>query len=97
MSVGALRVRLRFPENESLKGKRRMLKSITAQVRNKFNVSIAEVEDQDLWQLATLGIVCVSSERRHANEILSKVMDFITAIRGDTEILDYEIELLNAL
>lgn len=97
MSVGALRVRLRFPENESLKGKRRMLKSITAQVRNKFNVSIAEVEDQDLWQLATLGVVCVSSERRHANEILSKVMDFITAIRGDTEILDYEIELLNAL
>jgi len=74
-----------------------MLKSITAQVRNKFNVSIAEVEDQDLWQLATLGIVCVSSERRHANEILSKVMDFITAIRGDAEILDYEIELLNAL
>lgn len=97
MSIGALRVRLRFPENESLKGKRRMLKSITAQVRNKFNVSIAEVEDQDLWQLATLGIVCVSSERRHANEILSKVMDFITAIRGDAEILDYEIEFLNAL
>ena len=97
MSIGALRVRLRFPENESLKGKRRMLKSITAQVRNKFNVSIAEVEDQDLWQLATLGVVCVSSERRHANEILSKVMDFITAIRGDTEILDYEIEFLNAL
>lgn len=96
MSIGALRVRLRFPENESLKGKRRMLKSITAQVRNKFNVSIAEVEDQDLWQLATLGIVCVSSDRRYTNEILSKVMELITRIRGDAEILDYEIEFLNA-
>ncbi len=96
MSIGALRVRLRFPENESLKGKRRMLKSITAQVRNKFNVSIAEVEDQDLWQLATLGIVCVSSNRRYTNEILSKVMELITRIRGDAEILDYEIEFLNA-
>ena len=73
-----------------------MLKSITAQVRNKFNVSIAEVEDQDLWQLATLGIVCVSSNRRYTNEILSKVMELITRIRGDAEILDYEIEFLNA-
>jgi len=97
MSVGALKVRLRLPENHSLKGKRRVLKSIVTQVRNKFNVSIAEIDDQDLWQLATLGVVCVSTDRRHATQILSKVVEFISSIRGDAEILDYEIEFLNAL
>jgi uncharacterized protein YlxP (DUF503 family) len=97
MSIGALKVRLRLPENDSLKGKRRVLKSIVTQVRNKFNVSIAEIEDQDLWQLATLGIVCVSTDRRHADQILAKVAEFISSIRGDAEILDYEIEFLNAL
>ena len=96
MSIGVLKVRLRFPENESLKGKRKVLKSITTKVRNKFNVSIAEVEDQELWQLATLGIVCVNTDSRHANETLSKVVELIQHIRGDAEILDYEIELLSA-
>jgi uncharacterized protein YlxP (DUF503 family) len=97
MSIGILKVRLRLPENDSLKGKRRVLNSITTQVRNRFNVSIAEVEDQDLWQLATLGIVCLNTDRRHADQTLSKVAEFIGGIRGDAEILDYEVEFLNAL
>jgi hypothetical protein len=96
MNVGILRVRLRFPENESLKGKRRVLNSITSKVRSRFNVSIAEVEGQELWQLATLGIVCVNSDSRHANETLSKVVEFIRRIRDDAEFLDYEVELLSA-
>lgn len=96
MNVGALRVMLRLPENHSLKGKRRILKSITSQVSNKFNVSIAEVDDQDLWQVATLGVSCVSNDGRHANEVLSHVMDFIESIRSDAEVLDYEIEILHA-
>jgi uncharacterized protein YlxP (DUF503 family) len=97
MSIGVLKVRLRLPENDSLKGKRRVLKSIITQVGNRFNVSIAEVEDQDLWQLATVGIVCLSTDRRHADQILSRVAEFISSIRGDAEILDYEVEFLNAL
>lgn len=95
MNVGALIVRLRLPENHSLKGKRKVLKSIVAQVSNRFNVSIAEVDDQDLWQLATLGVSCVSNDGRHANEILSHVMNFIENARGDAEIVDYEIELVH--
>jgi uncharacterized protein YlxP (DUF503 family) len=97
MNVGALIVRLRLPENHSLKGKRRILKSITSQVSNKFNVSVAEVDDHDLWQLATLGVSCVSNDGRHANEVLSHVMNFIESARGDAEIVDYEIEILHAL
>ncbi len=94
MNVGVCKIKLRLPENLSLKGKRRVLKSITTRVRNKFNVAIAEVDDHDLWQLATLGICCVSNNRRQTNEVLSKVVDFITEGRFDVEILDYEIEIL---
>jgi uncharacterized protein YlxP (DUF503 family) len=97
MVVGAMVVRLRLPENHSLKGKRKVVKSITGQVAHKFNVSVAEVEDNDLWQVATLGVSCVSSDGRHANEVLSHVMSFIEANRGDAEVLDYEIEIVHAL
>ena len=94
MHVGVCRIRVRLPENLSLKGKRRVLKSITSRVASKFNISVAEVDDQDLWQLATLGISCVSNDKRHANEILSRVVNFITDSRFEVEILDYEIEIL---
>jgi uncharacterized protein YlxP (DUF503 family) len=94
MQVGVCRIKLRLPENLSLKGKRRVLKSITTRVRNKFNVAIAEVDDHDLWQLATLGICCVSNNGRRANEVLSHVVGFISEGRFEIEILDYGIEIL---
>ncbi len=97
MSVGVCRIELRLPENLSLKGKRRVLKSITTRVRNKFNVSVAEVGNQDLWQLTTLGICCVSNNSRYTNEVLSKVVDFIVGSRFEVEILNYEIEILPVL
>ncbi len=95
MNVGVCKIKLRLPENLSLKGKRQVLKSITTRVGSKFNVCVAEVDDQDLWQLATLGICCVSSNNRHTNEVLSKVVDFIVNSRFEIEILDYEIEILS--
>ena len=97
MNVGVCRIKLRLPENLSLKGKRRVVKSITTRVRSQFNVSVAEVDDQNLWQLITLGICCVSNNNRYTNEVLSKVVDFIVDGRFDVEILDYEIELLPVL
>ncbi|MBE9513308.1 MAG: DUF503 domain-containing protein [Chloroflexi bacterium] len=97
MNVGVCKINLRLPENLSLKGKRQVLKSITTRVVNRFNVSVAEVDNQDLWQLATLGVCCVSNSKRHTNEVLSKVVDFIAGNRFEIEILDYEIEILSAL
>jgi len=94
MNIGVCKVKLRLPENLSLKGKRRVLKSITTRVRNKFNVSVAEVDDNDLWQLSTLGICCVSNDKRHTDEVLSKIADFISNSRFEVEILNYEIEIL---
>ncbi len=94
MNVGVCCIELRLAENLSLKGKRRVLKSITTRVSNKFNVSVAEVSDQNLWQLATLGICCVSNNSRYTNEVLSKVVDFVVNSRFEVEILNYEIEIL---
>ena len=95
MNVGVCKVSLRLPENASLKGKRQVLKSITSRVRNKFNVSVAEVDDNDVWQVATIGICYVSNDRRHTNQVLSRVVDFVVRSRFEVEMLDYEIEIIS--
>jgi hypothetical protein len=97
MTVGACRVTLRLPENDSLKGKRQLVKSITSRVHNKYNVSIAEIGDNESWQIVSLGISCVSNSVRHADEMLSNVVKFIAGSRLEAELLDYETEMLQAL
>jgi uncharacterized protein len=94
VNVGICKVKLRLPDNLSLKGKRQVVKSLTARLKNKFNISIAEVEDNDLWQLATIGICFVSNDQRFTNEVLSKAVDMVVSNQGDYEMLDYEIEIL---
>jgi len=95
MNVGVCKIELRLPENQSLKGKRRVLKSITSRIRSKFNVSIAEVDEQDRWQLATIGICFVSNNSRYTNQVLSKVVDLIVNGRFEIEVVNYEIEILS--
>jgi len=92
MNVGVCRIELRLPENHSLKGKRQVIQSIITRVKNKFNVSIAEVDNQNLWQLATLGIACISNQRRHTDETLSNIVKFIVQNYPDVELLGSEIE-----
>jgi uncharacterized protein YlxP (DUF503 family) len=94
MNVGICKVHLRLPETSSLKGKRQVLKSISARVRNRFSVAVAEVDDHELWQLATIGICCISNDKRHTNQVLSNIVGFLTNGRFEVEILDYEIEIL---
>jgi uncharacterized protein len=94
--VGVCRIELRLPENQSLKGKRQIVKSLIARLHNKFNVSAAEVDNNDLWQIASLGVSCVSSSRAHADEVLATVVRFVEATRPDLELLDYEVEILGA-
>lgn len=97
VAVGVCRVKMRLPENHSLKGKRQVLKSLLARVHNKFNVSGAEVDDIDSWQIASLGFACVSNDERHADEVLASVIAFIRHERLDAEILDVETEVVHAL
>jgi uncharacterized protein YlxP (DUF503 family) len=92
MHVSVCQIELRIPENHSLKGKRQIIKSIIARLQNRYKVSVAEVDNQNLWQLATLGIACVSNHRSHADETLSNVVKFIVQNYPDVELLGSEIE-----
>jgi len=94
MHVSICQIELRLPENHSLKGKRQVIQSIITRLRNRFNVSVAEVDNQGLWQIATLGIACISNQRRHADEILANVVKFIVLNYPDVELLRSEIETL---
>ena len=94
MNVGVCRIDLRLPENQSLKGKRQIVRPIIERIRNKFNVSAAEVGDQDLWQAASIGIVTVSNDQRFTNEVLCKVVDFVGNSHFDADIIDYSIEII---
>lgn len=92
MNVSVCRIELRLPENHSLKGKRQVIKSIITRLQNRYRVSVAEVDNQGLWQLATLGVACVSNHRTHADETLSNAVKFIIQNYPDAELLGSEIE-----
>ncbi len=93
MIIGACRVVLHLPASHSLKDKRHVVKSILARVHNQFNVSAAEIEEQDLWQRAILGVAVATGDTRHANEVLSNVVNFIERATPEAEMTDYEIDI----
>jgi len=93
MQIGVCIIDLAIPGSHSLKEKRRVVKSIKDRVKNKFNVSIAEIDNLDRHQSCTIGIVCISNCNKQANRILSKIVDFIDATRM-AEIERYKIEMI---
>jgi len=84
---------LHLPDVDSLKGKRHVLKGLKERVRARFEVSVAEVDHQDTWQRATLALAYVSNDARHANEGVSKAMDFIED-HVEGMVLDTTVEIL---
>jgi len=94
MVVGVCHLDLLLTESSSLKAKRRILKRVIDRVKNKFNVSIAEVGKNDLWQSAQIGFCIVGNDRRFINSSLDKVIFFIEELNS-ADIVDSEIELLN--
>lgn len=94
MVIGICQLDLLIRETHSLKGKRRIVKQIIGRVRNKFNVSIAEVGDQDLWQRSRIGFSLVGNEKRFINSALDKIVDFIETINS-AEITNADIEILS--
>ena len=92
MFVAISQIELFIPESGSLKSKRFILNSIKTKIRNKFNVSVAEVENNDKWQRSTLGISTVTNERKLADSTINKVINFI---ENDyrVELIDYKIEI----
>ncbi len=86
-------VELHLPEVGSLKEKRHVLRGVKQKVRQRFEVSVAEVDHQDTWQRATLAVACVSPDSRHANEVVSKALDFIEAT-VDGRVIAVHVEIL---
>ncbi|MBT3350598.1 MAG: DUF503 domain-containing protein [Nitrospinaceae bacterium] len=94
-AVGLLSVDLHIPESRSLKAKRKVVQSIIAKLRQRFNVAVAEVEFQDKWQRCKLGVSAVSNSGSHVDEQLRSALDSIEdMVMGRAVILDYDIEIL---
>jgi uncharacterized protein YlxP (DUF503 family) len=93
MFIGCLQVELLIPESTSLKEKRMVIKSIKQRLQNKFNISVAEVDHQDLWQRATLGIAMVSNENGHVRKAMDKILDFIDD-QDNSQVIDHQIEII---
>ena len=92
MTVGTLVVRFVLRESHSLKDKRQVIRSLKERLFNKFRVSVAEVDHQDEWQQATLGIAVVGTDRRFVDSVLAKVVDVLHYVPG-AELVDYETEI----
>ena len=93
MIIGVLTLQLHLGEANSLKDKRRILKSLIARIKNRFNVSVSEVGQQDLWQCSTLGISMVSCEQAHVHKVLAAVVNFVEA-QGSVLITNFQTDLL---
>lgn len=93
MIVGLCTVELFIPDGHSLKDKRQVLQSVKSRLREKFNLSVAEVGDQDLWQKALLGLACVANEGNHVNQVLEQALNLLRGIPR-IEVIRSRIELL---
>lgn len=93
MIVGVCTVELFIPDRQSLKSKRQVVSSLKERLRGKFNVSVAEVDGQDLWQKAVLGIACVANETAYVNQVLDQVLNQIRSVPA-VEIVQSRIEML---
>jgi len=93
MIIGLCTVELHFPDAQSLKGKRKILVSLKTKLQNRFNISIAEIDESELWQKAILGIASVANETARVNQTLDHVLNDIRA-NPSLQLLRSRIELL---
>ena len=92
MIIGSCSIELHLPESVSLKNKRQIVKGLKDRIRNKFNVSIAEVDGNDLWQRAVLGVGIVANDKKFANQVLAQVVEQVKRERS-VVLLDYHLEI----
>ncbi len=92
MIVGCCRIEIFLPESGSLKTKRHVLKGLKTRLQNHFNVSVAEVDGNDLWQRGVIGVAVVANETRFADQVIAKVIDHVRN-DGRVVLLDYQTEI----
>ncbi len=93
MTLGVLQIELEIPEAQSLKDKRRVVKSLKDRIANSHNVSIAEVGALDEHQRSILAIAMVANDKTYVESGLSKLVDLVRAV-PQANLLDYQIEFL---
>ena len=93
MPVGLLTLELHIPDAQSLKDKRQVLRSLKDKLRRQFNVAVAELDNQDVWQRSVVGVVTLSNEEKHVNEVLQKVLDEADRILGSI-LINQAIEII---
>ncbi len=92
MTIGTLEIVLLIRESHSLKSRRRVVKSLIDRIRSRFNVSVADIGDQNLWQKVVIGVAVVANDGRYVNQVLSKVLDLVASdLRA--EIIDQSMEI----
>ena len=94
MIVAAARLTLLIPDNNSLKGKRQVVRSLIEKVRHRFGIAIAEVDSHDLWQRAELGLAVVGNDEKVLSHTLDRVMHFLEN-KHLAEIIDSQLELMH--
>jgi len=94
MVVGVAKLILRLPGNQSLKGKRKVIKSISERLRQRFNLAVAETDVQDVWQTGELGIVAVGNQTSYIDSKLDKAINFVEDMQI-AEIVDIKRELIH--
>jgi uncharacterized protein len=93
VNVGVCKLKIHIPESQSLKDKRSVVKSVITRLQNQFNISIAEVDDHELWQIATIGIACVSNQNHRVDEILNSAVALIEHNYPTIEIIEKETDI----
>jgi uncharacterized protein YlxP (DUF503 family) len=93
MVVGLCTVELFISDSQSLKDKRQVLHSLKDRLHGKFNLSVAEVDGQDLWQKAVLGMACVANDGSHVNQVLEQALNLIRGVPA-VEVVRTKLELL---
>lgn len=89
-----LRFSLRIPGSNSLKDKRQVIRSLMQRIRNKFQAAVAEVADNDAWQLATIGVAVVSNSAHHCDQMLREIVAYVEESRLDAEVMDIETDVI---
>lgn len=94
MIVGIATIQLHLPVNGSLKGKRAAVKPLLARLHKEFNISAAEIDQQDSWQDCTIAVVCVSNDATQSEQVLNSAVHWIEYHRPDLQVVDWQMELV---
>ncbi|MCH7733750.1 MAG: DUF503 domain-containing protein [Chloroflexi bacterium] len=95
MYIGIAHLQLHLPENHSLKGKRRVVRSVCDRLRHRFRISVAETGGQDTWQSAEIGLAAVSGDAATARSVIESAVEYAESHLWDVQIIETDVDVLD--